>query len=76
MNVLRNNVFDFHYARYEKWFIHHQAAYLSELLAVRTLLPIHGLGLEVGVGAVTSTRLRALSIRKRLSLQPQKYVIF
>ena len=36
--------------RYEEWFRRHSAAYHSELLAVRALLPWEGLGLEIGVG--------------------------
>jgi SAM-dependent methyltransferase len=39
-----------HHRRYDDWFERHRAAYLSELLAVRALLPWEGLGLEVGVG--------------------------
>ncbi len=35
---------------YDAWFEQHQAAYLSELLAVRALLPLEGRGLEIGVG--------------------------
>ncbi len=35
---------------YDAWFEQHQAAYLSELLAVRALLPLGGRGLEIGVG--------------------------
>jgi SAM-dependent methyltransferase len=42
--------FNTHHERYETWFIHHQAAYHSELLAVRALLPWRGLGLEIGIG--------------------------
>ncbi|MGB5985870.1 MAG: class I SAM-dependent methyltransferase [Desulfobacterales bacterium] len=42
--------FDSHHARYEGWFAHHEAAYLSELLAVRAILPWQGVGLEIGVG--------------------------
>ena len=42
--------FNAHHKRYEAWFTHHQAAYHSELLAVRALLPWQGLGLEIGVG--------------------------
>lgn len=39
-----------YHRRYDHWFERHEAAYLSELLAVRALLP-HGLrGLEIGVG--------------------------
>jgi SAM-dependent methyltransferase len=39
-----------HHQRYEDWFERHRVAYLSELLAVRALLPWGGRGLEVGVG--------------------------
>lgn len=39
-----------HTARYDAWFERHEAAYLSELLAVRALLPWEGRGLEIGVG--------------------------
>lgn len=39
-----------HHQRYEDWFNRHRAAYLSELLAVRALLPWQGRGLEIGVG--------------------------
>jgi hypothetical protein len=43
--------FDRHHRRYERWFERHPAAYASELLAVRTLVPLRGLGLEIGVGS-------------------------
>jgi SAM-dependent methyltransferase len=39
-----------HHVRYDDWFERHRAAYLSELLAVRVLLPWEGRGLEIGVG--------------------------
>jgi len=39
-----------HHRRYEDWFERHPAVYLSELLAVRALLPWSGRGLEIGVG--------------------------
>jgi len=42
--------FNTHHRRYEAWFTHHQAAYHSELLAIRALLPWQGMGLEIGVG--------------------------
>ncbi len=42
--------FSVHHRRYDEWFARHEAAYLSELLAVRTLLPWQGKGLEIGVG--------------------------
>ncbi|MCZ7566542.1 MAG: class I SAM-dependent methyltransferase [Burkholderiales bacterium] len=40
-----------HHQRYESWFERHRAAYRSELLAVRALLPWRGQGLEIGVGS-------------------------
>jgi SAM-dependent methyltransferase len=40
-----------HWTRYEAWFERHEAAYLSELLALRALVPWSGLGLEIGVGS-------------------------
>ena len=42
--------FETHHRRYDDWFEHHAAAYHSELLAVRALLPWHGMGLSIGVG--------------------------
>jgi len=42
--------FVIHHRRYDAWFERHGAAYLSELLAVRALLPCGGPGLEIGVG--------------------------
>ncbi|PWB76996.1 MAG: SAM-dependent methyltransferase [Candidatus Methylomirabilota bacterium] len=42
--------FSRHHRRYDDWFERHRAAYVSELLAVRALLPREGRGLEIGVG--------------------------
>jgi ubiquinone/menaquinone biosynthesis C-methylase UbiE len=36
--------------RYERWFTRHETAYLSELAALRGLIPDPGFALEVGVG--------------------------
>ena len=47
----RIGAFEAHSERYEAWFARHEAAYLSELLAVRALLPWSGRGLEIGVGS-------------------------
>ncbi len=43
--------FDTRWSRYEAWFQRHEAAYLSELLALRAFLPWSGLGVEIGVGS-------------------------
>jgi len=42
--------FETHRDRYERWFEKHRAAYVSELLALRALVPWEGRGLEIGVG--------------------------
>jgi SAM-dependent methyltransferase len=42
--------FSTHHLRYDGWFERHDAAYISEILAVRALLPWEGKGLEIGVG--------------------------
>jgi ubiquinone/menaquinone biosynthesis C-methylase UbiE len=46
----RTAPFESHHRRYDDWFVRHTAAYQSELLAVRALLPWHGLGLSIGIG--------------------------
>lgn len=43
--------FDRHPLRYEAWFGRHDAAYVSELLALRPYVPLQGVGLEIGVGS-------------------------
>ena len=43
--------FEAHAARYDAWFERHQAAYVSELLALRPFVPLSGRGLEIGVGS-------------------------
>jgi SAM-dependent methyltransferase len=48
--VLTTQPFVRHHRRYEQWFERHRAAYVSELLAVRALLPWEGRSLEIGVG--------------------------
>jgi len=43
--------FERHTGRYEAWFPEHDAAYVSELLALRPFVPLTGDGLEIGVGS-------------------------
>jgi len=43
--------FEEHTAKYEHWFERNRFAYESELLAVRSLLPENGRGVEIGVGS-------------------------
>jgi SAM-dependent methyltransferase len=49
--MARTEPFERHHARYDEWFERHEAAYRSELEAVRWLLPAGGRGLEIGVGS-------------------------
>ena len=44
------NIFDHYYKRYDAWYDRNRFAYLSELEAIRKVLPKRGKGLEVGVG--------------------------
>ncbi len=43
--------FETHHQRYEVWFEKHEAAYISELLALRPFVPWEGRGIEIGVGS-------------------------
>jgi SAM-dependent methyltransferase len=42
--------FEHYMPDYEAWFEQYTSVYESELQAVRALLPIHGVGMEIGVG--------------------------
>lgn len=44
------NAFDKNVDRYEQWFVDHPLAYVSELRALRELLPASGSAIEIGVG--------------------------
>ncbi len=44
------DAFDKNVQQYEQWFMDHPFAYVSELHAVRELLPIKGDGIEIGIG--------------------------
>jgi ubiquinone/menaquinone biosynthesis C-methylase UbiE len=50
IKTAKTGPFDAHSERYDHWFEVHQAAYISELLALRMLVPWGGHGLEIGVG--------------------------
>jgi SAM-dependent methyltransferase len=54
--------FNSHHERYETWFTKNRAAYHSELLAIRALLPWQGLGLEIGVGTGRFASLLGLQV--------------
>lgn len=44
------NIFERYYKKYDAWYDKHKFAYLSELEALKKVLPKRGKGLEVGVG--------------------------
>lgn len=56
------NAFDKNVDRYEQWFVDNPLAYVSELRAIRELLPTSGVGIEIGVG--TGRFAAPLEIRK------------
>lgn len=60
--------FEKHRERYEGWFERHEYAYLSELEAVRRLLPKEGRGAEIGVG----TGRFAAPLGIKLGVEPSK----
>ncbi|MDD5020235.1 MAG: class I SAM-dependent methyltransferase [Candidatus Omnitrophica bacterium] len=45
-----NSFFDKHCKRYDAWYDRHPFAFLSEIEAIRKVLPPSGKGLEIGVG--------------------------
>ncbi len=49
--MAREAAFEQQTDRYEAWFERHDAAYISELLALRPFVPLAGRGLEIGVGS-------------------------
>ena len=44
------NIFNSHYRKYDSWYKRNKFVYLSELSAIRKILPKKGKGLEIGVG--------------------------
>ena len=55
------NVFDHYYKKYDAWYDKNKFAYLSELEAIKKVLPENGKGLEIGVG--TGKFAQALGIK-------------
>ncbi len=45
-----SNIFDRHWKRYDAWYDKHKFAYLSEIAAIKKVLPEKRKGLEIGVG--------------------------
>ena len=65
------NIFDRYYKKYDAWYEKNKFAYLSELEAIREVLPREGKGLEVGVG--TGRFAHALGIA--MGIDPSKKMI-
>lgn len=49
--MARIGPFDHHSNQYENWFHKNESAYLSELIAVKRMLPLNKKGIEIGVGS-------------------------
>ena len=45
-----NSIFDQYYKKYDSWYDKNRYAYLSELEALKKVIPLQGKGLEIGVG--------------------------
>jgi len=69
--MARTAAFETHHRRYDDWFVRHAAAYHSELLAVRALLPWQGLGLSIGVG----TGRFAVPLGVQIGIDPAREVL-
>lgn len=61
-------IFEKHAAEYDLWFEENEAAYKSEILALRDPIPANGIGVEVGVG--TGRFAEPLGIR--IGVEPAK----
>jgi len=52
----RGNIFDLYCTEYDKWYEKNKFAYLSELEALKKVLPKKGRGLEIGAGTARFTK--------------------
>ena len=66
-----SNMFDKYYKKYDAWYDRNKFAYLSELKAVKKVLPRRGKGLEIGVG--TGRFAHALGVT--IGIDPSKNMI-
>ena len=46
----KSNIFDKYYRKYDAWYDRNKFAYLSEVKALKKIIPKEGRGLEIGVG--------------------------
>ena len=68
MHMKRVEPFEKHAKEYDVWFDENELVYLSELEAVRSMLPVDGTGIEIGVG----TGRFAAPLGIKLGLEPSK----
>ncbi len=66
-----SGIFNRYYKRYDAWYDRNRYAYLSELRAIRRLLPRKGEGLEIGVG----TGRFAGPLKIKFGIDPSKNMI-
>ena len=66
-----NSIFDRYYKKYDAWYDKHKFAYLSELEAIKKVLPNKGKGLEIGVG----TGRFASSLGIKFGIDPSKKML-
>ena len=45
------NIFNQHHEQYDEWFEKHHDMYRAELTSIKSMIAIHGAGLEIGVGS-------------------------
>ncbi len=64
-------LFDKHYKRYDAWYEKNKLAYLSEIKAIKKVLPKKGKGLEIGVG----TGRFASSLGIRFGIDPSQNML-
>ncbi len=65
------NIFDQYYQKYDAWYDKHKFAYLSELKAIKMVLPKKGKGLEIGIG----TARFAAPLGIRYGIDPSKKML-
>ena len=68
MHMRRIEPFEKHAKEYDVWFDENELVYLSELEAVRSMIPVDGTGIEIGVG----TGRFAAPLGIKLGLEPSK----
>ncbi|MBL7130983.1 MAG: class I SAM-dependent methyltransferase [Candidatus Omnitrophica bacterium] len=66
-----SSIFDRYYKKYDAWYDRNKFAYLSELKAIRKVLPKRGEGLEIGVG----TGKFAAPLKITIGIDPSKNMI-